>query len=36
MVCVGDATLIGAQHEIAMYWRAAHKKWINGKGCEEL
>jgi hypothetical protein len=36
MVCIGDATLIDAQHEIAMDWRAAYKKWIDGKGCEEL
>ena len=34
MVCAGDLTLNGAQHEIATDWRAAYKKWINGKGCE--
>jgi hypothetical protein len=33
MVCAGDLTLNGAQHEIATDWRAAYKKWINGKGC---
>jgi hypothetical protein len=26
MVCVGDLTLKGAQHEIATDWRAAYKK----------
>jgi hypothetical protein len=35
MVCVGDLTLNGAQHEIATDWRAAYKKWINSKGCGE-
>jgi hypothetical protein len=35
MVCAGDLTLKGAQHEIATDWRAAYKKWINGKGCGE-
>ena len=29
------ATLNGAQHEIATDWRAAYKKWIDGKGCRE-
>jgi hypothetical protein len=24
-----------AAHEIATDWRAAYKKWINGKGCGE-
>jgi hypothetical protein len=32
MVCAGDLTLKGAEHEIATDWRAAYKKWINGKG----
>ena len=35
MVCAGDLTLKGAQHEIATDWRAGYKKWINGKGCGE-
>ena len=35
MVCAGDLTLKGAQHEIATDWRAAYKKWIKGKGCGE-
>jgi hypothetical protein len=35
MVCAGDVTLTGAQHEIAMDWRAAYKKWVDGKGCGE-
>jgi hypothetical protein len=35
MVCAGDLTLKDAQHEIATDWRAAYKKWINGKGCRE-
>lgn len=35
MVCAGDVTLNGAQHEIATDWRAAYKKWIDGKGCGE-
>jgi hypothetical protein len=35
MVCAGDFTLKGAQHEIATDWRAAYKEWINGKGCGE-
>ena len=33
MVCAGDLTLNGAQHEIAIDWRAGYKKWINAKGC---
>jgi hypothetical protein len=33
MVCAGDATLNGAQHEIATNWRAAYKKWVDSKGC---
>jgi hypothetical protein len=33
MLCAGDLTLNGAQHEIATDWRAAYKKWMNGKGC---
>jgi hypothetical protein len=36
MVCVGDSVLIDAQHGIAMDRQAAYKKWIDGKGCEEL
>jgi len=35
MVCAGDLTLKGAQHEIATDWRAAYKKWVNSKGCGE-
>ena len=35
MVCAGDATLTGAQHEIGTDWRAAYKKWIDSKGCGE-
>ena len=35
MVRAGDVTLNGAQHEIATDWRAAYKKWIDGKGCGE-
>jgi len=35
MVCAGDLTLKGAQHEVATDWRAGYKKWINGKGCGE-
>jgi len=35
MVCAGDLTLEGAQHEIATDWRAGYKKWISGKGCGE-
>ena len=35
MVCAGDATLTGAQHEIGTDWRTAYKKWIDGKGCGE-
>jgi hypothetical protein len=31
MVCAGDRTLKSA-HETATEWRAAYKKWINGKG----
>jgi hypothetical protein len=30
MVCAGDVTLNGAQHEIATDW-----EWINGKDCGE-
>ena len=35
MVCAGDATLTGAQHEIGTDCRAAYKKWIDSKGCGE-
>jgi hypothetical protein len=35
MVCAGDATLTGAQHEIGTDWRTAYKKWIDSKGCGE-
>jgi hypothetical protein len=35
MVCAGDLTLKGAQHEIATDWRAAYKNWVDSKGCGE-
>jgi hypothetical protein len=35
MVCAGEFTLKGAQHEIATDWRAAYTRWVNGKGCGE-
>jgi hypothetical protein len=33
IVAVATSPLKGAQHEIATDWRAAYKKWIDGKGC---
>ena len=33
MVCAGDLTLKGTQHEIGTDWRAVYKKWIDPKGC---
>jgi hypothetical protein len=35
MVCAGDLTLKGAQHEIATDWHAAYKKWVDSRGCGE-